>query len=129
MTTTENEDDHGASSCKVDSIQAPDIRQNYEIPDFEIFKKCMSVKTCVVRNTSADSNDAKTADLIDLNKSIDSEKDEVKADSDDFDVSKLNQELERIEVRLRKEIAEQPLPKDWERYEDDQGPYYWHVPR
>ena len=45
----------------------------------------------------------------------------------DLNLTKLNEQLKSLEQKIKNESNK--LPKNWERYEDDKGAYFWHIPR
>lgn len=143
MTTTDETNTETESQILEAAAKEPKCEQNFKNPNYRRLKDSLSFKTSVPNDESKipvldviqrESDQQKTS-LFERCKNLkkqDENKDkelEQEEEDDDYDVSKLNQELERIESKLRKETVEKSLPQDWERYEDDQGPYYWHVPR
>lgn len=100
-----------------------DEEVNFENPNFSKLKATRGAKSAdSLTVEQAKSNDDLKAEL---NKVINDQA--VKKLEDDLNLSKLNEQLKSLEQKIKNESNK--LPKNWERYEDDKGAYFWHIPR
>lgn len=99
-----------------------DEEVNFENPNFRKLKANLKLKTTVpINDIKSKNNDLKK----ELNKVINDEA--VKKLENDLNLAKLDEQLKNLDQKLKNESNK--LPKNWEKYEDDKGAYYWHVPR
>lgn len=90
---------------------------NFENPNFRKLKATLNIKT-----TSVNNDDIKTK----LNNAVNDEA--VKKLEEDINLSKLNEQIKNLEKKINQKCDAKNLPKNWEKYQDDKGLYYWHVP-
>lgn len=96
-----------------------DEEVNFENPNFR--------KVKVKPNVKAPLNDDQTDLKTDLNDAI-ADDETVKKLEEDLNLVQLNEKIKNLEQKIKSQESNK-LPKNWERYEDDKGAYYWHIPR
>lgn len=100
-----------------------DEEVNFENPNFAKLKATLGAKTADSQTVeSSKSNDDLKAELTNVINDQAVKKLEV-----DLNLTKLNEQLKSLEQKIKNESNK--LPKNWERYEDDKGAYFWHIPR
>ena len=94
---------------KKDEQQSSDEEINFESPNFNKLKTELANKNLKAELTNVINDES------------------VKKLEDDINLTKLNEQLKHLESKIKNESNK--LPKNWERYEDDKGAYFWHIPR
>ena len=98
-----------------------DEEVNFENPNFGKLKTRLGAKSGQAAEPPKSNDDLKA----ELNNVINDQA--VKKLENDLNLTKLNEQLKNLEQKIKNESNK--LPKNWERYEDDKGAYYWHIPR
>lgn len=99
-----------------------DEEVNFENPNFSKLKATLGAKSSPAGECAKGNDDLKA----ELNNVINDQA--FKKLEDELNLTGLNEQLKNLEQKIKLNESNK-LPKNWERYEDDKGAYYWHVPR